>query len=205
MTILYNELKNFDWFRYKSDNKQVMIDNLSSLHKNCNLCKLCTSEVMFSGCKRSPHVFSNMCNNQIMIIGGYPSPEDATTKDVYSNRLLYDEFAKNNINKEDFYVTNIIKCCPGTDIPTSKEIDICSSYLKFEININKPKLAITTSEISFKYLCPEHDYIGSYKKIITSSKYSIKIFPLILPPIIDDIKFVEQMQILCKLLKLINL
>lgn len=192
---LYEELQRFNWFRYKTNNKQHMLNKLQELNKICNLCRLCKSEVIYMGCKRDPHMFSNMCVNPVMLIDKAPTPEEATTKEICNNNKLYSEFGNYGIYKEDLYITNLVKCCPSDDTENiDLEIEQCSIYLKFEINIIKPKFIIAINKEVFSHLCDKEHYNESLSNFVISPKYGTRILSI-------DQKSLNQIRILSTLIK----
>lgn len=94
--------------------------------------------------------------NRIMFIGEAPGfNEDMQGKPfvgragTFLNELLKDA----GLEREDIYITNILKCRPPNNRdPTEEEIKLCSPYLNNQIKVIKPKLIITLGNYSTKYI-----------------------------------------------------
>ena len=111
--------------------------------------------------------FGNI-NSKIIIFGLAPAAHGATrTGRVFtgdkSGDLLYRSLFKaglsnqaesNNINdglRLSCYITNVLKCVPPEDKPTTKELNNCSSFLESELSLlSKAKVFITIGQVAFK-------------------------------------------------------
>jgi len=111
--------------------------------------------------------FGNI-NSKIIIFGLAPAAHGATrTGRVFtgdkSGDLLYRSLFKaglsnqaesNNINDSlrlSCYITNVLKCVPPEDKPTTKELNNCSSFLESELSLlSKAKVFITIGQVAFK-------------------------------------------------------
>ena len=111
--------------------------------------------------------FGNI-NSKIIIFGLAPAAHGATrTGRVFtgdkSGNLLYRSLFKaglsnqaesNNINdglRLSCYITNVLKCVPPEDKPTTKELNNCSSFLESELSLlSKAKVFITIGQVAFK-------------------------------------------------------
>ena len=111
--------------------------------------------------------FGNI-NSKIIIFGLAPAAHGATrTGRVFtgdkSGDLLYRSLFKaglsnqaesNNINdglRLSCYITNVLKCVPPEDKPTTKELNNCSSLLESELSLlSKAKVFITIGQVAFK-------------------------------------------------------
>lgn len=102
---------------------------------------------------------------------------------------IFDELLANaEINREDLYITNLIKCMlPNCRKPKSDEIEVCSKYLDEEITILNPDILVPLGFYSSKYIFDRyslpnlaksefHEVVG--KLFIADNK---KIFPLAHP------------------------
>ena len=111
--------------------------------------------------------FGNI-NSKIIIFGLAPAAHGATrTGRVFtgdkSGNLLYRSLFKaglsnqaesNNINdglRLSCYITNVLKCVPPEDKPTTKELNNCSSFLESELSLlSNAKVFITIGQVAFK-------------------------------------------------------
>ncbi|MCK4956949.1 MAG: uracil-DNA glycosylase, partial [Candidatus Cloacimonetes bacterium] len=54
-----------------------------------------------------------------------------------------------NIEREDIYITNVVKCCPpGNRDPHPEEILACQNYLLEQIAIIKPKILLILGKVA---------------------------------------------------------
>lgn len=108
--------------------------------KTCKRCKLYQNRknvVLGQGNKKSP----------IMFIGEVPnSDEDEQGKTFVGTMggLLTRIFTSVDLEREELYLTNVVKCKPdGTKGADDEDIEICYAYLEAEIALLNPKLIVT--------------------------------------------------------------
>jgi len=66
------------------------------------------------------------------------------------------------INREEVYITNVVKCRPpGNRNPEKKEADTCMEYLKLQIDLVKPKVIVLLGSVALKNLIGEEYGITS--------------------------------------------
>ena len=152
----------------------------------------------------------------IMFIGEAPGAKEAETGRPFVGRagqMLNDLLESIGLNREDVYITNIVKDRPPDNRdPHSAEIEFYAPYLHQQIEIIQPKVIATLGRFSMKFTLerfelPEQDQpIGELhgKLLKTKSSFGeIKILPLYHPaamfynrklqPIIEeDFKILEQ-------------
>jgi uracil-DNA glycosylase family 4 len=69
----------------------------------------------------------------------------------YLNELL----EKIGLNREQVYITNVVKCRPpGNRDPESEEIEACRPYLDRQIDLIRPRLVITLGRFSMQRYFP---------------------------------------------------
>lgn len=127
-------------------------DNYQKLRKKalkCERCKLresCNQVVMGEG----------SLENKIMFIGEGPGAnEDKIGRPFVgkAGNLLDKIFHAVDINREDVYITNIIKCRPPNNrTPSISEAEACMPILKSEIELIDPKVIVTLGSTALKYL-----------------------------------------------------
>ena len=130
------------------------LNSLSDLlgnYKNCQRCPL--------GKTRSKLVFGNgSMNSKVIFLGEGPgADEDAQGKPFVgrSGRLLTKMINSIGIERDDVYITNIVKCRPpGNRNPTPAEISCCLPIIKQQLEILNPRLIVTLGNISTKSLIP---------------------------------------------------
>ena len=94
----------------------------------------------------------------IMFIGEGPGREEDETGRPFvgrSGKLLRQMIDTIKIMKEDKYIANIVQCRPPNNrAPLKEEIEMCSKYLRKQIDIIKPKLLVLLGKTAVKGLCP---------------------------------------------------
>lgn len=92
----------------------------------------------------------------IMLIGegpGYHEDQKGRPFVGKAGEVLTDLLEKSNLEREDVFIGNVIKCRPPDNRdPTKEEIKKCSPYLKKQIQHIKPKLIITLGRFASKLL-----------------------------------------------------
>ncbi len=69
----------------------------------------------------------------------------------YLNELL----EKIGLQREDVYITNVVKCRPpGNRDPQAEEIEACRAYLDCQIDLIRPRLVITLGRFSMQRYFP---------------------------------------------------
>lgn len=93
---------------------------------------------------------------EIMFVGEAPGENEAKTGRPFCGRaggVLNALLQKNGINREDVYVTNIVKDRPpGNRDPLPDEISAYAPFLDRQIAIIKPKVIATLGRFSMQYV-----------------------------------------------------
>jgi len=202
------------------ENKKIMLMGLQNFCMCCRLCPIgCSLVKDKNGDKYDPHVLSNMMfNAEYMVVGQNPGINECKIGIPFvgeAGKNFDEELEKNGIDRNKFYITNIVHCftkkADGTNNrnPSAKEKQTCSStFLINEIKIIKPKLIITLGGPSFGFFCPDHTYKDRLGKI-TKSEYG-KVYAVYHPSpmnINDPARrkvFNRQIELLAKLIKKIS-
>jgi DNA polymerase len=75
-----------------------------------------------------------------------------------SGKVLDDLLELNNVQRDDLYMTNLIKCMlPNYRKPKQIEIDICSNYLDEEIKLIDPTVLVPLGHYATKYLLAKYN------------------------------------------------
>ncbi|MBC8258963.1 MAG: uracil-DNA glycosylase [SAR324 cluster bacterium] len=130
-------------------------ENLSELAqqnascKRCNLAKTRTNLVFGSGLSSSP----------VLFIGEGPGADEDAQGEPFvgrAGRLLTKMINTIGIEREDVYISNIVKCRPPENRnPTPAEISCCLPIIRQQIEIINPKLIVTLGNVPTKTLIPE--------------------------------------------------
>lgn len=115
----------------------------------CHLRKGCTQVVMGEG----------NVDSKIMFIGEGPGADEDRLGRPFvgkAGKLLNRIFNAIEINREEVYITNIVKCRPPRNRkPTRGEIEACSPILAAEINMVDPKVIIPLGSVALRSLINE--------------------------------------------------
>lgn len=153
-----------------------MLDPLRETCKNCGICAIGRQMHEANGRIFDPHVFSNMKPSKVMILAqnpGFQECMDGFPLVGPSGKNLNDALELNGLSRDNFYISNIVKChTPGNRAPTESEVLECSNILNLELATIKPRLIITLGAAAFQYLCPNEDYTSAMGKII-KGRYNV--------------------------------
>ena len=140
------------------------LDKLQKQARECHLCQLSKS--------RTNVVFGEgNTNADIMFVGEAPgSNEDASGKPFVgrSGELLTKMIEKVLfIQREDVYITNIVKCRPRDNAePTPTEAHTCQPYLLKQIELIQPKFIVALGATAYHYLSGDETNISKVRGTI---------------------------------------
>lgn len=127
----------------------------------------CTSCILYKNRNNTVFGIGNENNAQVMFIGEAPGEnEDLQGKPfVGVSGLLFDKQLKSiNLDRNEIYITNILKCRPPNNrVPSIEEINACSSYLIEQINIIKPKILVAVGKTAAQFLLNTNEPIGKLR------------------------------------------
>lgn len=127
-----------------------MYDNWEELEesiKGCKKCKLCTN--------RSNIVFGTGNRNaDVMFIGEGPGADEDRLGEPFvgkAGQLMDKAFQALEINREDIYIANIVKCRPPQNrVPEQDEAQACLDYLRNQVLLVKPKVIVLLGSTALK-------------------------------------------------------
>lgn len=132
--------------------KQEKINELIEKYKNCSDCKLCKTRNNIVFGEGNPA-------SELVIIGEAPGSNEDLNGIPFCGRagdLLTKMLLAINIDRNNIYITNIVKCRPPQNRnPESDEIDACSKILNEQLEIIKPKYILTLGNFSAKFILNE--------------------------------------------------
>ena len=155
----------------KSQDSEKNINSLSELFEKYKACQKCAL-----GQTRKKLVFGRgLSNPPIMFIGEGPGADEDSQGEPFvgrAGRLLTKMISSIGIERDDVYITNIVKCRPPENRnPTPAEISCCLPIIKKQIEILNPKLIVTLGNIPTKTFITDalgitkaHGKIEHYKK-----------------------------------------
>ena len=127
-----------------------MYDNWEDLEKSileCKKCRLCTNRtniVFGQGNKKA----------RLMFIGEGPGAEEDKQGIPFvgkAGQLMNNAFQALEINREDVYIANIVKCRPPSNrVPEDDEVQTCLNYLRNQVILIKPKIIVLLGSTALK-------------------------------------------------------
>ena len=114
-------------------------EELEESIKGCNKCKLCKT--------RQNIVFGvGNKNADIMFIGEGPGADEDAQGIPFvgkAGQLMNKALAGVGINRNEVYITNIVKCRPPQNRnPEKEEADACKEYIDSQIKLVNPKIIV---------------------------------------------------------------
>lgn len=127
-----------------------MYDNWEDLEKSileCKKCRLCTNRtniVFGQGNKKA----------RLMFIGEGPGADEDKQGIPFvgkAGQLMNNSFQALEINREDVYIANIVKCRPPSNrVPEDDEVQTCLNYLRNQVILIKPKIIVLLGSTALK-------------------------------------------------------
>ena len=121
-----------------------------SLQEQCNNCRSCG----LSQCRTNGVFGVGYRETDIMFIGEGPGEQEDLKGEPFvgpAGHLLDDMMAIIDLNRENSYIANIVKCRPpGNRDPQEDEQDACIGYLRNQVALIKPKIIVCLGRIAAK-------------------------------------------------------
>ena len=125
----------------------MALEQLEEQIKNCRKCRL------WQGAKHAVPGEGPL-NAKVMLVGQNPGAEEDKTGRPFVGRagkFLNKVLAKNGFNREELFVTNIVKhTSPKNRKPLPDEIAACAPYLLAQIKTIKPKLVVLMGTVAWQ-------------------------------------------------------
>lgn len=149
----YRDLYGEEWYmdmpRHQAPQKN---ENLIAFHRqieNCTRCPLCETRTKFVFGAGDGHA-------EIMFIGEAPGRDEDLQGLPFvgrSGKLLTKILAEVQLNREDVFIANILKCRPpGNRDPKPEEVEKCIPYLHRQIELIKPRILVSLGRVSAQNL-----------------------------------------------------
>lgn len=134
------------------DRMQEPVSELESYRELCLKCNLC---VLRSGC--SGVVFGDgNPDARMMLIGEGPGAEEDRLGVPFvgaAGKLLDRILEAVEVNREDIYIANIVKCRPpGNRLPLQPEVEACLPHLKKQIDLIDPEIIVCMGALATRTL-----------------------------------------------------
>lgn len=154
---------------------QSKMDELDRAILGCNICKL------HAGRTNAVPGYGRTKGVDLVIVGEAPGRnEDLEGRPfVGSGGKLLDELLQNaGLDREDLYITNIVKCRPPDNRkPEPDEVATCTeNYLDKQLEILKPRLIVTLGATALEYFTGKNKMGESHGKVMMT-KYGIPLLP----------------------------
>ena len=125
----------------------MALKQLNEQIKNCRKCRL------WQGAKNGVPG-EGPFHAKVMLVGQNPGEEEDKTGRPFVGRagkFLNKVLAKNGINREELFVTNLVKhVTPKNRKPLPDEIAACAPYLEAQVNAIKPKIVVLMGAVAWQ-------------------------------------------------------
>ncbi|MBE5760605.1 MAG: uracil-DNA glycosylase [Clostridiales bacterium] len=132
--------------------------------RNCELCKTRINTVPGMG---NPEA-------DIMFVGEAPGAEEDYQGRPFvgaSGQLLDQMMNSIHLNRENTYITNIIKCRPPRNrTPLPEEAQVCMPYFREQVRLVRPKIIVALGATAAKYLIDSNIAITKQRGIWVERK-----------------------------------
>ena len=122
----------------------------ASLEACCNRCVQCG----LSGGRTNVVFGVGRKDADVMFIGEGPGEQEDLQGEPFvgpAGRLLDDMMAIIDLNRDNVYIANIVKCRPpGNRDPQDDEQNACVGYLRNQVSLVKPKIIVCLGRIAAK-------------------------------------------------------
>jgi DNA polymerase len=125
----------------------LTLEDLNEQIRNCRKCKLWQAA-------KNAVPGEGPVNARVMLVGQNPGAEEDKTGRPFVGRagkFLNAVLAKNGINREELFVTNIVKhVTPKNRKPLPDEIEACVPYLTAQVKEVKPKIVVLMGAVAWQ-------------------------------------------------------
>lgn len=172
-SIGYEYSENIDFYQAQKEQQSLpdKIEELEEIAQNCYLCQLSKfrENVLFG---------QGNINSKVIFLKESPSVSEDELGEFYVGKSgeLLSKMIQNvlNVNHNEVYVTNIVKCISTNGTISKEHVNYCKSYLYKQIEIIKPKLIIALGEGVYSYLTNDFTPFNEIRgKVINYSDFDI--------------------------------
>jgi DNA polymerase len=160
-------------------NKRELMKNIEDKISICNQCTLCeTRSLTVPG--------EGDINSPVVFIGEGPGADEDNSGKPFvgrAGRLLMDILKSVSLEREQVYITNIVKCRPPNNRnPLADEMKKCSHYLFAQLQVINPKLIVTLGAVPLAFLLEKKSVkITAMRGTMIDYKDDVKIMPMFHP------------------------
>ena len=128
------------------DNGWEELRGLVASCRRCGLCQTRTNTVFGQGSVETP----------LVLVGEGPGADEDASGLAFVGRagqLLTKILSAANIDREDIFITNVVKCRPpGNRNPTQEEMLMCGDYLEAQLLLLRPRIVVCLGNTPLKWL-----------------------------------------------------
>lgn len=158
--------------------REQLMEVVAERVARCTACALHTS-------RTNVVVGEGSLNTPIMFVGEGPGEEEDKTGRPFvgkAGQLLTKILESVNINREDVYICNVVKCRPPNNrTPKPDEQKTCGHFLLAQIMIVDPKIIIPLGSTALSFFLNQNLSISEYRGKEIDWKGGIKLFPMFHP------------------------
>ncbi|MFP3860959.1 MAG: uracil-DNA glycosylase [Bacteroidales bacterium] len=136
----------------------MLIEDYHRIKKRIQQCTLCR----LSETRKNVVPGTGCLNPEIMIVGQAPGREENRAGEMFigpSGKVLDKLFDELGLKKENFYMTNMLKCfLPNSRKPRNDEIEACSIYLMEEFELADPDIIIPLGYHVTKFILKKYKF-----------------------------------------------
>ena len=139
------------------------LDSIAENIKVCEKCKLCETRT-----KAVPG--KGNFDADVIFVGEAPGRNEDMHGEPFvgaAGKRLDMILEDTGINREDVYITNIVKCRPPKNrVPSKKEEEACNDFIKQEIEIINPKIICIMGNTAYGTLLDGKEITKNHGKIV---------------------------------------
>ncbi len=129
---------------------QVSWEDIRQRVQSCTSCKLCETRTKAVLGEGKPDA-------ALMFVGEGPGRDEDLQGRPFvgaAGRLLDRMLASICLDREDVYITNVVKCRPpGNRVPEPSEAEACLGYLRAQFVLIQPKIIVCLGATAARHLC----------------------------------------------------
>lgn len=119
-----------------------------------------------------------------MFIGEAPGEDEDESGSPFvgqAGQMLSSLLMQAGISEDRIYITNVVKCRPPHNRPpTSLEVKACSSHLRTQVEIIRPKMLVLIGNTALQYYFANLKIMSVHGQVL-DSKFGVPTFPIIHP------------------------
>lgn len=144
--------------------KKMRIEDIEDKVRTCRKCPLYNT--------RNKYVVGNgNLNSSIMLIGEAPGRQEDMQGKAFvgeSGILLDKMLASIGLDRNDVYMSNVVKCRPPENrVPHKAEINACMDYLREQFLLIRPKIIVLLGSVASKaIISPDFSIMKNHGEVI---------------------------------------